>query len=240
MAGALEIKSRKTWLPSGAPVRSKASVDKAPKREFFVHRSAFAGMSVDTKPEQIATMRAMYHHHVNVNKWADLGYSFVVFQPYGKQKRPVVYEARGWKRLPAGQANHNTGTLAVCVVTLDEDIKPPTVRALNKLFLQSKCEVVRGHKEVVATSCPGPKLMSLLDEIAKPARKKRKPPKYPGTPLKRGSRGNNVKRVQRKLKIEKDGIFGAKTQRAVKSFQRKNDLTVDGIVGPKTWKAIFA
>lgn len=62
--------------------------------------------------------------------------------------------------------------------------------------------------------------------------------------LKQGSRGEQVKTMQTKLKRwgyytgKVDGIFGAKTKEAVRLFQRKNKLTVDGIVGAKTLKAL--
>ena len=59
-----------------------------------------------------------------------------------------------------------------------------------------------------------------------------------------GSRGDEVKQIQTKLKRwgyyngNVDGIYGSQTLAAVKSFQRKNGLTVDGIAGPKTLKAM--
>ena len=59
-----------------------------------------------------------------------------------------------------------------------------------------------------------------------------------------GSRGEEVKQIQTKLKRwgyyngSVDGIYGSKTLAAVKSFQRKNGLTVDGIAGPKTLAAM--
>ena len=59
-----------------------------------------------------------------------------------------------------------------------------------------------------------------------------------------GSRGEEVKQIQTKLKRwgyytgSVDGIYGSKTQEAVKYFQRKNGLTVDGIAGPKTLAAM--
>lgn len=55
-----------------------------------------------------------------------------------------------------------------------------------------------------------------------------------------GSRGEEVKTIQEKLKRwgyysgNVDGIYGTQTVEAVKSFQRKNGLTVDGIAGEKT------
>ncbi|MEH7515599.1 peptidoglycan-binding domain-containing protein [Gottfriedia acidiceleris] len=66
-----------------------------------------------------------------------------------------------------------------------------------------------------------------------------KPPAYPGTILKSGSKGNSVKLVQKELGIKADGIFGPITDRAVRNFQKKNGLTVDRIVGPKTWAKLF-
>ena len=53
--------------------------------------------------------------------------------------------------------------------------------------------------------------------------------------LKIGSRGNEVKVLQRFLGISADGIFGKGTEVSVKEFQKNNGLVVDGIVGPATW-----
>jgi peptidoglycan hydrolase-like protein with peptidoglycan-binding domain len=57
-------------------------------------------------------------------------------------------------------------------------------------------------------------------------------------PLKRGSTGPRVAKVQRWLGLEADRIFGSATRRAVKRFQRSHGLTADGIVGPATWRAL--
>lgn len=59
-----------------------------------------------------------------------------------------------------------------------------------------------------------------------------------------GSRGEEVKKIQTKLKRwgyyngNIDGIYGSQTLAAVKAFQRKNGLTVDGIAGTKTLRAM--
>lgn len=57
--------------------------------------------------------------------------------------------------------------------------------------------------------------------------------------LKVGSRGEDVKKLQAKLGLGADGIFGKGTEDAVKSFQTKNGLSPDGIVGENTWKRIM-
>ena len=56
--------------------------------------------------------------------------------------------------------------------------------------------------------------------------------------LKKGSVGDDVKRLQAALNLAQDGIFGSITEEAVKDFQSANDLYPDGIVGEKTWAVI--
>ena len=62
--------------------------------------------------------------------------------------------------------------------------------------------------------------------------------------LKKGSKGDEVVTLQKKLKQwgyydgAVDGVFGSVTENAVKYFQRKNGLTADGIVGTKTAAAL--
>ena len=54
-----------------------------------------------------------------------------------------------------------------------------------------------------------------------------------------GSRGDDVKRLQRALGINADGIFGTQTQQAVRNYQSKNGLTVDGIAGTQTLGKLY-
>jgi len=56
--------------------------------------------------------------------------------------------------------------------------------------------------------------------------------------LKKGSRGDDVKRLQKALQIGADGIFGPGTEAKVKEFQKGEGLVADGIVGRKTWEAL--
>ena len=58
--------------------------------------------------------------------------------------------------------------------------------------------------------------------------------------LKKGSRGNDVKVLQKALHLYEDGIFGALTEEAVKQFQSTNGLKPDGVVGDKTWAVILS
>lgn len=63
--------------------------------------------------------------------------------------------------------------------------------------------------------------------------------------LKKGSKGEQVKTIQRLLAnmgystSSIDGDFGAKTDAGVRAYQKANKLTVDGIVGGNTWNKLL-
>jgi len=77
-------------------------------------------------------------------------------------------------------------------------------------------------------------------------------PSYPrqkqisGNDLKRGSRGEAVKKLQDKLKdlgyfplsTAANGIFGPATEKAVENFQRDKSISATGVVGPQTRNAL--
>ncbi|MEG0338611.1 MAG: peptidoglycan-binding protein [Oscillospiraceae bacterium] len=77
-----------------------------------------------------------------------------------------------------------------------------------------------------------------------------RPGQYPGAPLRVGSRGDDVMRMQFYLRIisrfnsaipsiTADGIFGAATSSAVRAFQSFYGLAADGVVGLLTWNKIY-
>ena len=65
------------------------------------------------------------------------------------------------------------------------------------------------------------------------------PGKLEGGNLQKGSRGDSVKELQRKLGIKDDGIFGDDTADALKGYQQKNNLKVDGIYGKQSSSALI-
>jgi len=58
--------------------------------------------------------------------------------------------------------------------------------------------------------------------------------------LKKGSTGENVKRLQAELGLDDDGVFGAGTEAALKKWQTANGLAADGVAGPKTLAKLLA
>ena len=67
---------------------------------------------------------------------------------------------------------------------------------------------------------------------------------FPGTTIRQGDRGDNVRQVQTCLNrvinagLATDGVFGPLTHAAVVNFQRSRGLNPDGLVGPLTWAAL--
>ena len=59
------------------------------------------------------------------------------------------------------------------------------------------------------------------------------------TTIKLGSKGEDVKVLQKFLGIVPDGNFGPTTDRKVKEWQKSKGLTPDGVVGPKSWTLII-
>jgi hypothetical protein len=52
------------------------------------------------------------------------------------------------------------------------------------------------------------------------------------------SKRSDIRKLQRKVGVAADGVFGPATERAVKRWQRRHGLTADGIVGPQTRAAM--
>lgn len=68
---------------------------------------------------------------------------------------------------------------------------------------------------------------------------------YPGTVLRLGSTGDDVRQIQERLTAlgyapgAADGLFWRRTCDAVRAYQRARGLAVDGAVGPATWAALW-
>lgn len=168
----VKIYARSVWDNVHGDI-SPASRGVAPKstEDLYIHYSAFGGMDVESLKEQIAVMRAIRHHHVNVNKWSDLAYSWVLFQPYGTLYRARLFKGRGINRIPASQYGCNVSDFgrinpSVCVVSQGEPVKGATLKLLRDLYRALPVGNVLGHKDCGGgTACPGTALYAKLPRI---------------------------------------------------------------------------
>lgn len=113
--------------------------------------------------------------------------------------------------------------------------------AAMTLVLLLNCVCVFAAPDKTAPSKPAPKATqekAAQDKAAQDKVTEEKPAPEPA--IKYGSRGDEVRRVQKLLADagyyagEIDGIFGGGTQQAVQDFQTFNNLPADGVVGRDT------
>ena len=161
-------------LRSGSP-------DFAPIRRVIVHHT----VTSIQEPDPAARMRAIYAYHVQGNGWSDIGYNFVV------DNSGLIYEGRsagggrhdgedvsGQGVIGAHAAGHNTGSVGVAILgTYTADQVTPTDAALDAVASIAAWKLgprgvdpfaagaLIGHRDVVATGCPGNGLYRRLPEL---------------------------------------------------------------------------
>lgn len=126
-------------------------------------------------------------------------------------------------------------------ITIDGDFGPKTEAAVRKFQAENDLHVdgIVGPAtyKVITASAP--------ESAPEPAPAPAEAPKsgqreYPGRPVRRGSRGDDVKWIQQIIGTTVDGIFGNVTHRTLQQWQRRHRLASDGVAGPKTWRALNA
>lgn len=183
-----QVNPRTAW--AARPSRAGTATN-PPPREAFVHITDTPGAaSLTTGAQRATAMRQIQRFHQDDRGWADIGYHYVVFQPHeGRIAGPtasqdiggrtpggvpapgdaMVFAGRSVSVVPAAQLGHNTGTLAIAVFgTHDDRIYTRTLYVIEELIKRHPTVAkVGGHRDVVATDCPGDRLYSLIPRVAR-------------------------------------------------------------------------
>lgn len=200
------------------------------------------------------------------NGWAGCGYHYFV------NKRGEIFKGRPDDVIGSHAKGFNSTTLGICFEGNFEKEVPPQIQInagiklvghLKKKYGISK---VKGHDELMATSCPG-KLFNIerfrgasenlvLEFQTAAIADGFKFPRY-GADGKFGSETeavmgkcivqkrlvykfkNTTKLAQGLLGITADGKAGKQTDTAIRKFQQDNGLVVDGAIGVCTWKKLL-
>lgn len=245
----MRIYTRAEWGAAhraGFGDRAVGSLDK------WLHHSVTSSPGEDATFEQdAATIRQL--EGIGQSRFkGGISYTFAVCES-GR-----VFEGHGVGRIGAHTKGRNTGAAGIVLVGNYQG-RPPTRRQLEAVaaLLVHGVDagwwrlrtITGGHRDVVATGCPGDEaypLIGTMNALAAggvvPVTNPVGEPPAPapsGLPVLRyGSRGIHVAEVQRYLGLKDDGIFGPATRGAVRTYQAALGLTVDGIVGPVTWGKI--
>ena len=158
----MKIVSRAAW--GARRPKDRTFQDARSVREIFVHYSESPGGQVDFQVQKRA-IQNIQDFHMDTRGWSDIAYSYLIIN----SSKPRVFCGRGARTVPAAQMNHNTGTIAICVVMRDgEKLAWQTKLQLRRLIWHLRHSVtrrntpVRPHSAVTETSCPGDQLRAFV------------------------------------------------------------------------------
>ncbi|XP_018419661.1 PREDICTED: peptidoglycan recognition protein 1-like [Nanorana parkeri] len=153
------IVSRAQW-GGKTPTCKRMSV---PVPNVIIHHTE--GAFCSSRSTCSAQARNIQNYHINTNKWCDIGYNFLIGED------GAVYEGRGWTTIGAHATTYNPISIGISFIGSFTD-RAPNNAALNaakqliacgvaKNFIRSNY-VLKGHRNVMSTSCPGDSLYKVI------------------------------------------------------------------------------
>lgn len=211
------------------------------------------------------TVEDIHNWHL-ANGWTGFGYHYFV------NKKGDIFKGRPDDTIGSHAKGFNSTSIGICFEGNFEKETPTQEQIDAGLelveYLKKKYGIsrVKGHRELMATSCPGryfpmERFIGVKENLVLSFQRAATAdgfnfPKY-GCDGKYGSETQSVMQqcvvkrrltykyknatrlVQRLLGIEQDGLAGVQTESAIKDFQRQNNLVVDGKCGPCTWEKLL-
>lgn len=200
--------------------------------------------------------------------WSGIGYNYFV------KKDGQIYRGRPEDVVGAHATNYNSKSIGICFEgDFMVDTMPKAQLEAGKelvAYLKDKYKItnVKGHRDLMSTSCPGSRFP--FDEIANAKQTEnlvlafQKAAQADGYKFAKygcdGIYGNETsqamqkcvvkkrdtyqyknctKLVQRLLGIKQDGLCGSQTANAIREFQQKRGLVADSCCGLKTWQKLL-
>lgn len=158
------IHARRTWTSTPHTAAGDA---KGPGSRLYVHITESPGRELTTPTREAAALRAIREYHVNGRGWDDIGYSYLICQPWERKGAAAIYVGRGARRIPASQQGANRGHWSVAVVaSQNEHIMDRTLAAIAWLAQHLKPGGgILPHSAQNATDCPGDYIRAHMDQI---------------------------------------------------------------------------
>lgn len=196
-----------------------------------------------------ATWYAVSHYYVAVKKLAELA---------SEGELPVYNDFRFPGTLRRGSRGTSVQTVQFFLNTLaayNPSIPSQRIDGVYGAATERAVQAAQSFYGLSPDGVVGPQTWEVLVDAYRGAQDVPVPPEevvtrpYPGSLVRRGQRGTDVRYVQEVLnrisevfvqipRLTADGVFGAASENAVRTFQRLFGLSADGIVGPLTWNRL--
>ncbi|XP_075721762.1 peptidoglycan-recognition protein SC1a [Rhipicephalus microplus] len=159
------IVSRKEW--GARPPRSQVAMRNPRAQYVFIHHTTGAQCKDQRSCSRL--VRSHQNHHMNANRWSDIGYNFLV----GGDGR--IYVGRGFGREGAHTRGYNKVGIAISFVGDFSRTRPSPsmLRAAERLIAcgvkQGKIDKrysLHGHRDANCTTCPGNLLYAIIKKWA--------------------------------------------------------------------------
>lgn len=243
---------RPSW--GAVTTRGMYAAPPATRSEFMLHYHDATPLGLAARPHLscLDMVRWDQSFHMGPSRgWSDIGYNALVC-PHGR-----AIEGRGLDLVGAHCPGHNATGYGVQLMVGGGE-RPSDVQMLRVLRLLADCEARSGrrlrrlgHRDGIATQCPGTPVYSWLEAGLPAPRGATTPvvepvstrPTYPApAPVKTGALAVDgilgpatIRALQRVIGVTQDGVLGPVSRRAL---QRWLDVAQDGSVGPITTKAL--
>ncbi|XP_063304444.1 N-acetylmuramoyl-L-alanine amidase isoform X1 [Pelobates fuscus] len=150
------------------PYNGNPTLLKTPLSQIYIHHTYTPSQPCTSFQDCSKDMQSMQNFHQQDRGWDDIGYSFVAGSD------GYLYEGRGWHWVGAHTKGHNTVGYGVSFIGNFMSLLPeePILSVVRDRFLLcgvksgyiSPNYILKGHRQLVNTSCPGD---SLYQEIQK-------------------------------------------------------------------------
>lgn len=154
-----KLVTRSAW--GARPPKAVVALPPERVRYLVVHYSAANADEQALHRNCAARVRGIQAFHMDSRGWNDIAYNWLVC------KHGYVFRGRGWRVKSAATGAANAYTVAVCFLGDDtagrDDVTASGRAAIRQVFafmLRNTTHpfAVRGHRDFMATSCPGDEL----------------------------------------------------------------------------------
>lgn len=139
--------------------------------DYRTHTGAIVIHHTGMRLDKDMTVADIHDFHVNNNKWAGIGYHFVI------HKNGIIEHGRPLESIGAHSLSNNQFTVGISLAGNYDLGKPPldqlnsAIQLVSALCHEYKFEptdtTIFGHRDLCSTSCPGNNLYKLLPTIIK-------------------------------------------------------------------------